>query len=475
MRRAFSFPTTSCCRIYRNRSPHRYSISPLSTPLPTREYSFLPKTRRGAGVIASGIARGSITERRFFHASIHGAIVKPFILADIGEGIRECEVIQWFVEPEARVEQFDKLCEVQSDKASVEITSRYDGVIKRLHYQVGEMALVGKPLVDIDLHDEAAAIEVEMDVVNSDISTPSAQEVQEDVTRQSDLNGSSNRTLATPAVRRIAKEHDISVSNIIGTGKDGRVLKEDVMQYIANGRTEKSTSTSPSPLAPDSTIIALTQIQSQMLKIMTKSLQIPHFLYSDEVDLTSLAALRSRLSSKTQKLTYLPFVLKAVSLSLQNYPLLNCSLLHSDNAPSSLVSKRSHNIGIAMDTPAGLIVPNIKNVAGLSILEIAQEITRLQTLGAAGKLLPRDLAGGTITVSNIGAVGGTVVAPVIVPGELAILGIGRAKRLPRFAENSDEVVASLVANFSWSADHRVVDGALMARMAESVRDRKSVV
>jgi 2-oxoisovalerate dehydrogenase E2 component (dihydrolipoyl transacylase) len=178
--------------------------------------------------------------------------------------------------------------------------------------------------------------------------------------------------------------------------------------------------------------------------------------------------------SQVGKLSYLPFIIKAVSMALYKYPILNARV-EVDSAGSgkpSLVMRNQHNIGVAMDTPSGLLVPVIKNVGGLNIIGIAAELTRLQALAAAGKLSPQDMTGGTITVSNIGNIGGTYLSPVVVEREVAILGIGRMRTVPAFSTvpgEEDKVVRRQITNFSWSADHRVVDGATMARAAEVVR------
>ena len=279
--------------------------------------------------------------------------------------------------------------------------------------------------------------------------------------------------LATPAVRGLLKELNIDISKVPGTGKDGRVLKEDVHNYAASLK-----STSPFPKAPSNTeqneeSIKLTPIQSQMFKTMTRSLLIPHFLYADETDMTALAALRKRLNtspspSENRKLAYLPFIIKAVSLALNDFPLLNARIDTSTDIPR-IIMRSLHNIGIAMDTPQGLIVPNIKNVQSHSIASLAAEISRLQTLARAGSLSANDLPGGTITVSNSGSIGGTVVSPIIAnANEVAILGVGKVRSVPKFDEQG-QVVKREVCNLCWSADHRVVDGATLARMGERVR------
>jgi 2-oxoisovalerate dehydrogenase E2 component (dihydrolipoyl transacylase) len=428
-------------------------------------------------------------------------------------GIRECEIIQWFVEPEARVEEFDKICEVQSDKASVEITTRFTGVIKKLHYESGEMAIVGKPLVDIDVQEDVQ----EEEVLESPKTTPSPKTQEaETILKSSDDSVSEEETsrlnqdldnadqgsqmqekgthaaLATPAVRHLIKELGVNISDVTGTGRDGRVLKEDVYKFVESRKSRpapSSKSNIPQPAISSPTfeegpqkesIVQLSTVQAQMFKTMTRSLAIPHFLYADEIDFSRLSNLRHRLNksisrtsapNEVTKLSFLPFIVKAVSLALHQYPILNARVdLSTDSTKPALAMRSQHNIGIAMATPSGLLVPVIKSASTLSIPQIAAELTRLQALASSNKLISSDLTGGTITISNIGNIGGTYVSPVIVDSQVAILGIGKMRTVPTFAaDGSGTVVPKQICNFSWSADHRVVDGATMARAAEIAR------
>ncbi|KAK1826158.1 2-oxoacid dehydrogenases acyltransferase-domain-containing protein [Podospora conica] len=446
---------------------------------------------------------------RAFHGSRSLLAVKPVLLADIGEGIVECEIVQWFVEPGARVEEFSPLCEVQSDKASVEITSRFAGVVKKLHYGAGEFAKVGKPFVDIDIVDDGktptgdleAVAPTTPDPVPAPAPSPSAQppplmpaavaaRAQPDAVREPPVvQTGKHAALATPATRHLSKELGVEISHVPGTGKDGRVTKEDILKFAADKQQTPPPPPPPAPSTPATgpqgqleTPQPLTRTQEIMFKTMTRSLTIPHFLYADEVDMTSLVALRRRLNTllpsplspaSVTKLSYLPFIIKAVSLALHQHPILNARVDTATN-PSrpALVHRTQHNIGVAMDTPHGLLVPVVRDVANLNVLSIAAELARLQALAAAGRLAPADMSGGTITVSNIGSIGGTYLSPVIVEREVAILGIGRMRTQPAFSTvpgEEDRVVRREVCNFSWSADHRVVDGATMARAAEVVR------
>jgi 2-oxoisovalerate dehydrogenase E2 component (dihydrolipoyl transacylase) len=277
----------------------------------------------------------------------------------------------------------------------------------------------------------------------------------------------------------MVKEHSLQIEDIEGTGKEGRVLKEDVQRHAEAAKQLTSTSSTSATSTPSASqrvmedrVQTLTPVQSGMFKQMTKSLSIPHFLYTDAVDFSSLTAMRGKYNigrEKSDRITPLPIIIKAVSLTLEKFPLLNSHLDTTSNpAKPQIILKGSHNIGVAVDSPSGLLVPVIKNVQDHSIASIAQEITRLATLARTGKLTSADLTGATFTVSNIGSIGGTAVAPVIVTPQVGIVGIGKARVVPAFGENG-ELVKREECVFSWSADHRVVDGAYVARAAEEVR------
>lgn len=284
----------------------------------------------------------------------------------------------------------------------------------------------------------------------------------------------------------MAQQYNIDLGEIQGTGKEGRVLKEDIINYIEGEKgTQTSTSKPASPPCPvkakpqtaspppppprpivpgegDKTV-PFTGFTKAMTKSMSRALQIPHFSYKDEIDMTELVTLRKRVKKEAEsqevKLSYMPFMVKAASLALSEYPILNSSV---DTEKETILYKSSHNIGVAMDTPIGLIVPNIKGVQNLSVVEVARELNRLQSLASMGKLAESDLKDGTFTLSNIGTIGGTYASPVIMPPEVAIGALGRIQVLPRFDYEGNVVKASIM-NISWSADHRVIDGATMAR------------
>ncbi|KAL2865465.1 putative 2-oxo acid dehydrogenases acyltransferase [Aspergillus lucknowensis] len=435
--------------------------------------------------IALGIARPPTIRfpRRNFHAALALGGIRSQVLKDVGEGITEVQIIQWYVEEGARVEEWKPLCQYQSDKAVDDITSRYEGVVKKLHFQADDTVPTGRALCDIEVDDATYPEDNPPPESKQEASPPALGPADSQSNTQSTIqthtppaidtanNGPKSRyaTLATPAVRGLLKTLNVNIEDVQGTGKDGRVLKEDVQRYVA---ARSSQGVVPSLPQQGDTAVDLTPIQSQMFKTMTRSLSIPHFGYADELSINNITALRKRISNDAkdpQKITFLSFVVKAVSLALNEYPIINAKLDTSNLDKPQLIMRPRHNIGIAMDTPQGLIVPNIKDVGSRSILDVAQEISRLSALGKEGKLTPADLSGGTFTVSNIGNIGGTYVSPVIVTNELAILGVGRARTVPVFGD-AGQVTKGEIVNFSWSADHRVIDGATMARMASLVKE-----
>ncbi|WKX93798.1 hypothetical protein Q1695_011231 [Nippostrongylus brasiliensis] len=403
-----------------------------------------------------------------------------FKLSDIGEGIAEVQIKEWHVKEGDSVSQFDNLCEVQSDKAAVTITSRYDGVIKKLHYKVDDVARVGQPLVEIEVEDAAAAEEGEAAPSKEpeEASPSPAAAVETSPVHESAVGGAPGKVLATPAVRRVAMENKVDLKKVNGSGKDGRVLKEDVLKFLGQVKQDHSYGSSnirfspaPStqakvfaPLAEDRAI-PIRGYTRAMIKTMTEALKIPHFGYDDEVRADALIAIRRELKElakeRNVKLSFMPFFIKAASLALLEYPSLNASI---DDKFENVIQKASHNICLAMDTPGGLVVPNIKHCEQRSIFEIAAELQRLHEDGKREKISREDLSDGTFTISNIGTIGGTYVSPVIFPPQVAIGALGKIEKLPRYDEN-DNLVPMNMFKVSWCADHRVVDGATMARFS----------
>lgn len=309
--------------------------------------------------------------------------------------------------------------------------------------------------------------------------TPSSTAPQEQIEHEPSLARNSGQVV--PAVRLMLKEHGLDLKDIPGTGKGGRVLKEDVQRYLSSRTEPAAKSTTPKqdvnvPLSPS---------QNEMFKVMTASLNIPHFGFTHSVDMTKINALRQRcnaskeladtvLGKSTPKLTLLPIIMKALSMAFQHHPKLNAHLdVECPSGKPQFILKGSHDFGVAIDTPKGLLVPVVKGVQDRSIVSIAEEINRLSELAKASTLKPSDFKGATFTVSNIGSIGGNVVSPVIVSPMVGIVGIGKLEEVPVFMESEDgqsHVVKRQTSVLSWSADHRVLDGASVARCANLVSE-----
>ncbi|KAH0548699.1 lipoamide acyltransferase component of branched-chain alpha-keto acid dehydrogenase complex, mitochondrial [Cotesia glomerata] len=408
---------------------------------------------------------------------INNGPVIPFKLSDIGEGIKEVTVKEWFVKPGDKVSQFDNICEVQSDKASVTITSRYDGQIKALHYKVEEVALVGDALVDIELPDDTSqeVASPGLGVNEQTISPPDKHNIIQSKGATNEFsetnpgeNFNNNKILTTPAVRRLAAENNIDLKEVPATGKAGRILKEDFLDFLDkdSGKFIKPEGNhQEGEHGGDPQIVPLMGYQKHMWKTMSQSRNIPHFVYCDECDITKLVELRNEskdyLENQGISLSFTPFFVKATSKALEKYPRLNSWL---DEQAQALKTFKTHNISLAMDTPQGLVVPNIKDVRNLTIADIARELNRLQAFGQKAAFPLNDVTGGTFSLSNIGAIGGTYAKPMILPPQIIIGVIGKLQKLPRFDKNGTIKSANIIC-VSWAADHRVVDGATVARFS----------
>jgi len=423
---------------------------------------------------------GRVQQFRHFGSTAlqnEGGLVK-FPLTDIGEGITEVELVQWFVQSGATVQEFDQLCEVMSDKANVTITSPLEGTVHQLHYEVGEMALVGKPLVTFQTDHGATQPSSESPSADSPVSSspssPSLPESSPEVTDHSKFK-------TTPAVRRIAKENNIDLSLITPTGPQGRILKEDVLNFlkkpspsIVESAPVAETSSPSKPLPPPSPLptatqsdrtVTVTGVQKFMVKKMNEANSVPQFGYGDDICMDRLIQIRTALKPLAErygvKLSYLPFILKATSLSLSEYPMLNA---HANADCTQWIERASHNLGVAIDSPQGLVVPNVKDCQNKSVIEIAKDLDCLISRVRDSKTTKEDISGGTFTLSNIGAIGGTVCRPIVFVPEVMIGALGKTQKVPAYNEKNELVPKSLM-HVAWSADHRLIDGATVARFS----------
>jgi 2-oxoisovalerate dehydrogenase E2 component (dihydrolipoyl transacylase) len=397
---------------------------------------------------------------------------KEFILPDIGEGIVECEVIEWKVKEGDIIEEDQIVVDVSTDKAIVEIPSMYNGRVTKLHHAEGDIAKVHSPLfaIEIEADQEASGVEPQLSVEEPQ---PSIEESQRPVIEQATV--SSEKVLTTPAVRKMAREHQLDLGTIAGTGKQGRVLKEDVLSFLAGDNAAQDSRQTLTPTASanptlipgvvaDDRVEVIRGVRKIMAERMAESVAtIPHFTFVEELDVTELMLLHRNLNeqhgSDELKITLMPLFIKALSMALKQFPLVNS---RANNDFTELTYLANHNIGMAVDGASGLLVPNIKAVEQRSIIDIATQVMSLTAAARSGKINPADLKGGSITISNIGAIGGTVATPIINKPEVAIVALGKIQRLPRF-DDQGNVVARNIMTISWSGDHRVIDGGTIAR------------
>ena len=387
---------------------------------------------------------------------------KDFILPDIGEGIVECEVIEWKVKEGDLIEEDQIVVDVSTDKAIVEIPSMYNGRVTKLYYQESDTAEVHKPLFAIEVQSAEPSGEQSGEEAAGQSSQQKQPEPQLQAIAEAPAVATTDKVLTTPAVRKMAREHNLDLATISGTGKQGRVLKEDVLAYL------NQTAGKQAPMVQVNSIQDRREPIKGVRKIMAERMAdsmatIPHFTFIDEFDITELMALRADLvkthGSEDLKITLMPLFIKALSLALNQFPIVN-SRANSDF--TELTYLASHNIGMAVDGKTGLLVPNIKNVQQLGLLDVAREVNRLTEAARSGVINPADLAGGSITISNIGVIGGTAAMPIINKPEVAIVALGKIQTLPRF-DASNNIVSRNILTVSWSGDHRVIDGATIAR------------
>ncbi|WP_437790976.1 dihydrolipoamide acetyltransferase family protein [Macrococcus sp. CCM 2573] len=400
-----------------------------------------------------------------------------FKLPALGEGIFEGEIVKWFVKSGDEVQEDDILLEVQSDKSVVEIPSPVTGKINTIVAEEGTVANLGEVIVTIDSDDahaqndaSEAKEEPKEEAKETKEEAPKAEAPAQDV--EVDEN---RRVIAMPSVRKLARDKGINIKAVQGTGKNGRILKDDVLAYAEGGQTAASTPEAPAQEAPaqeaapqpvaapegdfPETREKIPAMRRAIAKAMVNSKHTaPHVTLMDEVEVQALWDHRKKFkevaAEQGTKLTFLPYVVKALVSALKAYPALNTSL---DDATEEIVHKHYYNIGIAADTERGLLVPVVKNADRKSIFAISDEINELAVKARDGKLSPSEMKGASCTISNIGSAGGQWFTPVINHPEVAILGIGRIAQKPIVKDG--EIVAAPVLALSLSFDHRQIDGA----------------
>ena len=405
-----------------------------------------------------------------------------FILPDLGEGVHEAEIISWKVKPGDRVEEHQTLAEMETDKALVEVPSPWSGVIEKLHGKEGEIVEVGSVLVSYEADNGGVATEPRLEEPKTESedagtvvgSVESSLTVSDRFTRrvhQGQVADGSGKALATPAVRRVARELGVNINEIPGTGRGGRVTVGDVHAYTESEPAQPALASHaaapPPPISTDGVAkrIPMRGVRRKIAEALDRSIRTAvHFTLVDEADVTALDAKRHEYAAVIgAKLSFLPFIVIAVCRALKEHPSLNANV---DDQRQEILLKSVINLGIAVDTDHGLMVAVIPNADALSIAQIDGAVADLATRCRDRSIPREELVGGTFTISNAGSLGGMFSTPIINYPEVAILAVGRAKE--RVLVNDGKFYAGKVMPLSLSCDHRVVDGAECARFLNTL-------
>lgn len=428
-------------------------------------------------------------------------------LPELGEGVTEGELVKWLVNIGDSVKPDQPVAEVMTDKATVEVPTPVGGVVKELKFKVGDVIPTEKVILILD---GAAGLGAG---ANAAAPAPAAKPAAQPAAAAPAPTASTkpqpgapqpaagatagvptsmhaaiganagiyppvadSRVLATPSTRRLARETGVDINGLKGTGLAGRVTREDVMSTGGGNGAGLETYSSKAPTTAGiprpaynsgngaaEERVAIRGIRKKIAENMQMAKHIiPHFTLMDEAEVTELVAMRESLKEYAEKhgtkITYLPFVMKALIATTRQFPMFNASI---DDAAQEIVYKKYFNIGFAADTPNGLVVPVIKNADQKTLLEISQEILDLSKRARDGKLKPDEMKGATITITNIGSVGGTYATPIINHPEVAIFGMYKISDRLVLKENG-QVGTVKVMNFTVTADHRLIDGAVAA-------------
>ncbi|MNB91742.1 Dihydrolipoyllysine-residue acetyltransferase component of pyruvate dehydrogenase complex [compost metagenome] len=407
---------------------------------------------------------------------------------ELGEGLHEGEIIKMHIKVGDKVTDEDIIMEVQNDKAVVEVPCPVNGTVLEVLAKDGDVFRVGQTVAVIDAEgdipeqeggheEEQGAQEADSAKGSADTASSPAATSPSDAKAGEAVPAPDRDVLATPGVRKFARDNSVDISKVNGTGKSGKITREDVEAFLNGGQSAAPASASAAaegapaekaaaPAAAASGNVSLEEervpfkgIRKAIANAMVKSAYTaPHVTIMDEVDVTELVAFRTRMKpvaeKKGVKVTYLPFIVKALVAASRQFPALNATI---DEEANEIVYKKYYNIGIATDTDNGLIVPVIKDADRKSIWMIASAISDLAARGREGKLSPNEMKGSTISITNIGSAGGMFFTPIINYPEVAILGTGRISEKP--VVKNGEIVAAPVMALSLSFDHRLIDGA----------------
>jgi 2-oxoisovalerate dehydrogenase E2 component (dihydrolipoyl transacylase) len=375
--------------------------------------------------------------------------VSTIILPDVGEGIAEAELTEWQVKIGDIVKEDDILAVVMTDKAAIEVPSSTEGTVTWLAGEVGDTVAIGAPLVKLDVQGEGHG--VTHDVTPEVIAEPVIP-----------VTLAIEKSQAGPSVRKRAKEAGVSLLDITGTGPGGRILHEDIDQFL-------SPVVSAKPQSSEVKQIKVTGMRRKIAdKMALSKAHIPHITIVEEVDMTNLEDLRRKLNEKYKssraKLTILPFMMRAIVEAVRAQPEINA---HYDDVANIIAQHGNVHIGIATQTPAGLSVPVVKNAQSQNLWDSAQNMLRLSELARNGKATRDDLTGSTITITSLGALGAIASTPIINYPEVAIIGINKMAIRPMW--DKQQFLPRTMMNISCSFDHRVIDGYDAALFVQSLK------
>jgi pyruvate dehydrogenase E2 component (dihydrolipoamide acetyltransferase) len=389
-----------------------------------------------------------------------------FKLPDLGEGVVEGEIVKWLVKPGDSIEEDQGVVELMTDKATVTVPAPRAGKVISVHGKEGEIARVHHALLTMETAGGAPAAAAAVAPAHGTSPDPARSSAVPLAARAVEAA----KVLATPVTRRMAREHGLDLAAISGTGPQGRVLKADVQAALDLGRAPEPVQAPraklvPLPSAGADQRIPIRGLRKKIAEKMVRSkFTAPHSLFVEEVDVTQLVALRKRLnaglaeSGESLKISFLPFICKALIPVFRKYPSLNANF---DDAAQELVQRGSFNFGIAAATDEGLTVPVVKDVDRFTVRQLAEEISRLGAAAREKKLKMDELSGGTFTITSLGTNGGLFALPIINYPEVAILGLHRIRKRPVVADD-DQIVIREMMNVSLSFDHRVIDGLVAA-------------
>jgi pyruvate dehydrogenase E2 component (dihydrolipoamide acetyltransferase) len=410
-------------------------------------------------------------------------------LPEIGEAVSEGELVGWLVEVGQSVSEDQAICELMTDKATVTVTVPRRGVVVERRGKVGDLVKVHEPIVVLEL--EGAAAPAESPKPNgahgpaepaAPVAVPAPARPAAPVVAPAPSGYFNEKPLATPATRKVARDLGVDLRSVSPSGDSGRVTRSDVEAFAARGGAALA-----APVAADAAPVVEAAVVARAAGVRRADRRVPfvgvrrkiaqkmqqskntaaHFTFVEECDATALIALRAKLRPLAEKqgvkLTFLPFVVKAVVGALKRAPILNSTL---DEATNELVYKANVDIGIAASTDNGLMVPVLRNADQLSILDIAREIDRLANAAKSGKAKPDELSGSTFTITSLGQLGGLFATPVINFPEVGILGLHQIKEKPVVKDG--QIVIGQVMLLSLSFDHRIVDGHVGAAFAYDV-------